>query len=126
MTQREDPMTRLQELITRYKAGDAPFEELEGYLAGFGELHLENADILAVGPTGRLDPGRAARSGVPEAVFAEGKRPQEVVEFLRAIVRRNRFGRYPGRPEVRQRGEFDMVGAVCDLRTGKVRFLDRP
>ncbi len=33
---------------------------------------------------------------------------------------------YPGRLEAHQRGEFDVVGAVYDWHTRKVRFLDRP
>jgi carbonic anhydrase len=32
---------------------------------------------------------------------------------------------YPGHGEAHQRGDFDVVGAVYDLHTGKVRFLDR-
>jgi carbonic anhydrase len=32
---------------------------------------------------------------------------------------------YPGHREAHERGEFDLVGAVYDMHTGKVRFLDR-
>jgi carbonic anhydrase len=32
---------------------------------------------------------------------------------------------YPGHLEAHRRGEFDVVGAVYDMHTGKVRFLDR-
>lgn len=32
---------------------------------------------------------------------------------------------FPGHRDAHQRGEFDVVGAVYDLHTGKVRFLDR-
>jgi carbonic anhydrase len=33
---------------------------------------------------------------------------------------------YPGHREAHQRGAFELVGAVYDMHTGKVRFLDQP
>ncbi len=43
---------------------------------------------LAVGQFARFDLDRPRRTGVPEVILAEGKRPEEVVQILRALHRR--------------------------------------
>jgi len=79
----------LRKLLAKFKGGEMSVEQVEVYIEGLREPWRESSETLSVGTTARLDPGRAARSGVPEAVFAEGKRPQEVVEFLRLLATEN-------------------------------------
>lgn len=55
------------------------FRELVDSLNG----PVEEPDGLG-GP--RIDPGRAERKGVPEVIYAAGKRPEQVVEIARRMV----------------------------------------
>jgi len=77
---------KIRELLAKYKTGEISVEQVENLLIELGLVCGAAADVLPVGRTGRLDPGRAARCGVPEAIFAEGKQPREIVEFLRALA----------------------------------------
>ena len=47
---------------------------------------LRERGIVAVGDVARLDPGRAARAGVPEVVFAEGKTAAQLVAIVRRFL----------------------------------------
>ena len=49
----------------------------------------EVVELLDLG-FARLDAARGARQGVPEAVLAEGKAPEQVVDIVRALVERGR------------------------------------
>lgn len=61
-----------------------------------GELSAQGAEArLVAAPLidlgfARIDTDRGTRQGVPEAVLAEGKTPQQVVEIVRAMVERGR------------------------------------
>ena len=76
----------LRKLLTKYKAGQVSIEEVEAALPGASGLFFDNIEKVLIGDTGCLDPCRAARSGVPEAILAQGKRPEDVVKFLRAMA----------------------------------------
>ena len=79
----------LRELLTKFKAGELPVEQVEAHIEGLGEPFYGSTETLSVGPNGRLDPGRATRSRVPEAVFAEGKWPEDTIECLRLLAAKN-------------------------------------
>jgi pyridinium-3,5-biscarboxylic acid mononucleotide synthase len=51
---------------------------------------LRRAPVLAVGEFAKFDLGRGRRSGAPEIILAEGKRPEEVVALLERLFRRRR------------------------------------
>ena len=57
---------------------------------------------LRVGHFARLDVGRAARTGLPEVILAEGKTPDHLVAILRALARRGE-GALVSRPTPAQR-----------------------
>jgi NCAIR mutase (PurE)-related protein len=61
----------MRETLSALAAGDISVTTAEARLAGY-----------ATGESGRFDAAREGRSGVPEAVFAEGKTPKEVAELL--------------------------------------------
>ena len=61
----------MHETLAALAAGDISVATAEARLAGY-----------ATGESGRFDAAREARSGLPEAVFAEGKEDEEVVELL--------------------------------------------
>ena len=61
----------MHETLAALAAGDISVATAEARLAGY-----------ATGESGRFDAAREARSGVPEAVFAEGKEDEEVVELF--------------------------------------------
>jgi NCAIR mutase (PurE)-related protein len=61
----------MHETLAALAAGDISVATAEARLAGY-----------ATGEAGRFDAAREGRSGVPEAVFANGKTPEEVGELL--------------------------------------------
>jgi NCAIR mutase (PurE)-related protein len=61
----------MRETLAALAAGDISVATAEARLAGY-----------ATGESGRFDAAREGRSGVPEAVFADGKTPEEVGELL--------------------------------------------
>ncbi len=61
----------MHETLAALAAGDISVATAEARLAGY-----------ATGEAGRFDAAREGRSGVPEAVFADGKGEEEVVELL--------------------------------------------
>lgn len=65
----------MRETLRALAAGDISVATAEARLAGY-----------ATGETGRFDAAREERSGVPEAVFAEGKPPAAVAELLALAV----------------------------------------
>ena len=64
----------LVELLSRGELSQQAVEEL-----------LARAPLLDLG-FARLDTGRGARQGVPEAVLAEGKSPQQVAAIVAALL----------------------------------------
>jgi pyridinium-3,5-biscarboxylic acid mononucleotide synthase len=72
-----------------------PAREIVELLAR-GELSAQKAEeLLASGPIidlgfARLDAQRGARQGVPEAVLAEGKSPEQVAAIVSALLERGR------------------------------------
>lgn len=65
----------MRETLRALAAGDISISTAEARLAGY-----------ATGETGRFDAAREERSGVPEAVFAEGKSPEAVAELVALAV----------------------------------------
>jgi NCAIR mutase (PurE)-related protein len=68
----------LDELLGDVAAGRLPAEEAADRLRRFG--------YAAVGDFARLDLARAARKGVPEVVYAEGKTADQVVAIVRRFL----------------------------------------
>jgi len=66
-----------------------------------------------------------------EPIFQDIDESLPQAEKLRLAVEANvrlsmkRILSFPGHVAAQQRGEFEIVGAVYDMHTGKVRFLDR-
>lgn len=65
----------MRETLCALAAGDISIATAEARLAGY-----------ASGETGRFDAAREERSGIPEAVFAEGKSPEAVAELVALAV----------------------------------------
>lgn len=65
----------MRETLRALAAGDISVPTAEARLAGY-----------ATGEAGRFDAARERRSGVPEAVFAEGKTPAAVAELVSLAV----------------------------------------
>ena len=65
----------MRETLRALAAGDISISTAEARLAGY-----------ATGETGRFDAAREERSGVPEAVFADGKSPEAVAELVALAV----------------------------------------
>lgn len=65
----------MRETLRSLAAGDISISTAEARLAGY-----------ATGEAGRFDAAREHRSGVPEAVLAEGKRPEDVAELVSLSV----------------------------------------
>lgn len=77
---------KLHDILVKLTTGEFSVERAEAFLSHIDALLGDNSTILSVGHTARLDPGRAARSGIAEAILAEGKQPAEVVEFLSVMA----------------------------------------
>lgn len=65
----------MHETLEALAAGDISISTAEARLAGY-----------ATGEAGKFDAAREERSGIPEAVFAEGKPPDAVAELLALAV----------------------------------------
>ena len=96
----------LEDLLAQVAAGQLAVADAAEKLRLFGHV--------AVGDYARLDVGRAARKGVPEVVYAEGKS----IEQLVAIV-----GRFLDHsPTVLcSRASAEQAAALADARAGDVR-----
>lgn len=65
----------MRELLEAVSAGEVSPAEAQARLAGY-----------ATGDAGRFDAARESRSGVPEAILADGKTPAEVAELAATAV----------------------------------------
>ncbi|MEM1348825.1 MAG: 1-(5-phosphoribosyl)-5-amino-4-imidazole-carboxylate carboxylase, partial [Myxococcota bacterium] len=71
---------RLRDLLSAFKRGDLSEERLLQHIAREPfEEHM----------IGRFDTQREVRTGVPEAIFAEGKDPAAVAEIVRTYLERD-------------------------------------
>lgn len=68
-------MTDAREILEAVAAGDLSVAQAEAKLAGY-----------ATGEAGRFDAAREQRRGVPEAILAEGKTPDEVASLASVAV----------------------------------------
>lgn len=72
-------MEDIKQLLERYKAGEVAQEEIiDRLIRKPYEEHL----------IGRFDTDREARTGIPEAILAEGKDPQAVAQIMRTYYER--------------------------------------
>ncbi len=67
---------RLRELMERVRAGDLATEDALETLASLPFVELSHS---------RVDTHRALRSGLPEVIFAPGKRVDQIVDIARAL-----------------------------------------
>jgi hypothetical protein len=65
----------MRELLEAVAAGEVSPAEAEAELAGY-----------ATGDAGRFDAARETRSGVPEAILADGKTPAEIVDLATTAI----------------------------------------
>jgi NCAIR mutase (PurE)-related protein len=65
----------MREILARVAAGELSPAEAEAAIRGY-----------VIGDAGRFDAAREQRRGVPEAILAEGKTVEEVIELLRMAV----------------------------------------
>lgn len=70
----------LREVLSRLQSGKLGVDEALDSLKG---LPYENMDFA------RVDHHRTLRQGIPEVVYAEGKRPEETISIARAIYKKN-------------------------------------
>lgn len=71
----------LKDILKGLKAGSL---DIEGAMKKLKHLPYEDIDIA------KIDHHRALRQGIPEVVFAEGKRPEEAAAIARAIYRKSK------------------------------------
>lgn len=84
------------------------------------------APELLVPGVARIDLDRPRRTGVPEVVLAEGKRPEELVRIVQALRDRGR-GALVSRPSARQRAALRRQGLRLAYRAhGRVGQLTGP
>jgi NCAIR mutase (PurE)-related protein len=107
----------MRETLAALAAGDISISTAEARLTGY-----------ATGEAGRFDAAREARSGVPEAVFAEGKADEEVSELLAIALETTGRGlatRLDGETAAAVRTRLDEewpeADIVHDERTGVLR-----
>ena len=72
------PHATLIGLLEAYRRGDLSREE--------AAERIEGLRVEQIGGFARLDLGRAARCGVPEAILAEGKAPEQLAEIVARTV----------------------------------------
>ena len=83
------PADDVRALLADVAAGRTSIDEAAAALAALG--------IAAIGDFACLDVGRAARKGVPEIVFGEGKTVEQFVAIVAALLCRRAGGRWPAR-----------------------------
>jgi hypothetical protein len=72
---------QLKSILQALKSGKLSIEET---LKKLSHLPYENMGFA------RIDHHRSLRQGIPEVIFAEGKKPKEVIAIARAIYRKNK------------------------------------
>ena len=70
----------VKDLLRRIETGETSVDEA---LAALSSLPVEDIDVA------RIDLHRELRQGMPEAIFAEGKRPEDVVKIASVLLEKN-------------------------------------
>lgn len=94
--------TKIQQLLQAFKAGDVDEDEvIQRLVRQPFEEHM----------LGRFDHHREARTGIPEAILAEGKDPEAVADIFRNYLERDE-------QLIATRVGADIIEALADSETG--------